>query len=620
MREALPIRRPFRYLCAVSEKAKTPPAKPADTVKGSAFEWPLMRRLLRYTKPYRPQFVLALLLTLLGAVLTPVMPWLCQYVLDKPTLEGDISGVRYLILAIVGILVLQSAVLYANTYLTGWLGQRIIRDIRLQVYDHIVGMRTRFFDTNPVGMLQTRTISDVETLNDVFSQGLVSILGELLTLIFIFAVMVSSNWKLTLVVLTTVPVLLVATNVFKNAVKTAFQGVRKYVGLMNAFLQEHISGMLVIQIFNREDVEMAKFQELNEAHEEANLKSVLAYSIFFPVVEIVTALATALLVWYGVGNVLEGEVTFGVLVAFLMYINMFFRPIRMLADRFNTLQMGMVSAGRLFALLDTEDSIPDDGPLTSIPQWSSDGKANAAHISFEKVWFAYKDDNYVLRDLNFEVQPGHKVAIVGATGAGKTTIINLLSRLYDINRGHIRLNGTDITEVKVEALRAMIGLVLQDVFLFSGSIYDNITLNNPNISLETAMEAACIVGADRFIQQLPGGYDHNVQERGASLSTGQRQLIAFARVLVYNPQVLILDEATSSVDTESEELIQHAIETVMQGRTSIIIAHRLSTIQKADQILVMEKGRIIERGNHQELLQQGGMYHKLYTLQFAEAV
>lgn len=604
----------------MSDKTKTPPAKPADTVKGSAFEWPLMRRLLRYTKPYRPQFLLALFLTLLGAVLTPVMPWLCQYVLDKPTLEGDIVGVRTMILAIIGVLILQSAVMYANTYLTGWLGQRIIRDIRMQVYDHIVAMRTRFFDTNPVGMLQTRTISDVETLNDVFSQGLVSILGELLTLVVIFGVMVSTNWKLTLVVLTTVPILLVATNVFKNAVKTAFQGVRKYVGLMNAFLQEHISGMLVIQIFNREDVEMAKFQQLNEAHEEANLKSVLAYSIFFPVVEIVTALATALLVWYGVGNVLDGEVSFGVLVAFLMYINMFFRPIRMLADRFNTLQMGMVSAGRLFALLDTQDSLDDDGPLTAVPQWSSDGKTNAAHIAFEKVWFAYKDENYVLRDLNFEVQPGHKVAIVGSTGAGKTTIINLLSRLYDINRGHIRLNGTDISEVKIEALRAMIGLVLQDVFLFSGSIYDNITLNNPKISRETAMEAARIVGADRFIQQLPGGYDHNVQERGASLSTGQRQLIAFARVLVYDPQVLILDEATSSVDTESEELIQHAIETVMQGRTSIIIAHRLSTIQKADQILVMEKGRIIERGTHQELLQATGLYHKLYTLQFAESV
>lgn len=605
----------------MSDKTKTPPAKPADTVKGSAFEWPLMRRLLRYTRPYRLQFWLALLLTILGAVLTPVMPWLCQYVLDKPTLEGDVIGVRTMILAILGVLILQSAVMYANTYITGWLGQRIIRDIRMQVYDHIVGMRTRFFDTNPVGMLQTRTISDVETLNEVFSQGLVSILGELLTLVFIFAVMVSSNWKLTLVVLTTVPVLLVATNVFKNAVKVAFQGVRKYVGLMNAFLQEHISGMLVIQIFNREDVEMNKFQQLNEAHEAANLKSVLAYSIFFPVVEIVTALATALLVWYGVGNVLDGEVTFGVLVAFLMYINMFFRPIRMLADRFNTLQMGMVSAGRLFSLLDTEDSIPDDGPLTSVPQWSSDnGKVHAAHIQFEKVWFAYKDENYVLKDLNFEVQPGHKVAIVGSTGAGKTTIINLLSRLYDINRGHIRLNGTDISELKVEALRSMIGLVLQDVFLFSGSIYENITLNNPKISRETVIAAAKVVGADRFIQQLPGGYDHNVQERGASLSTGQRQLIAFARVLVYDPQVLILDEATSSVDTESEELIQHAIETVMQGRTSIIIAHRLSTIQKADQILVMEKGRILERGTHQELLQQNGMYHKLYTLQFAEVV
>lgn len=597
----------------MSDSAKKTDKKPAASTQGSAFEWPLIRRILTYARPYRGLFILALFLTLLGSVLSPAVPYLCQYVLDKPTVQGDVAGVRFWVIVILGVLVLQSVVMYANTYLTGWLGQSIIRDIRLQVYDHIVAMRTRFFDTNPVGMLQTRTISDVETLNEVFSQGLVSILGELLTLVFIFGVMMATSWKLTLVVLATVPILLVATNVFKNAIKVAFQGVRKYVGLMNAFLQEHISGMLVVQIFNREGVEMEKFQKLNRAHEDANLKSVLAYSIFFPVVEIVTALATALLVWYGVGSVLEKEVTFGVLVAFLMYINMFFRPIRTLADRFNTLQMGMVSAGRIFHVIDTDDRLPDEGSIHVAPVHES----GAAHIQFEKVWFAYKEQDWILRDLNFEVKPGQKVAIVGATGAGKTTIINLLSRLYDINRGKICVNGTDITDMKLETLRSMIGLVLQDVFLFSGSVIDNITLNNPAISRETAIEAAKVVGADRFIQQLPDGYDHNVQERGASLSTGQRQLIAFARVLVYNPQILILDEATSSVDTESEELIQQAIETLLRGRTSIIIAHRLSTIQKADQILVMEKGHIIERGTHQELLQQSGMYHKLYTLQFA---
>lgn len=599
-------------MSGASKKSKK---KEQSSTQGSAFEWPLIKRILTYTRPYRPQFLLALFLTLLGSVLSPAVPYLCQYILDKPTLEGDITGVRFWILLLIGVLLLQSAVLYANTYLTGWLGQSIIRDIRVQVYNHIVSLRTRFFDTNPVGMLQTRTISDVETLNEVFSQGLVSILGEMLTLVVIFVVMMATSWKLSLVVLATVPILLVATNIFKNAVKVAFQGVRKYVGLMNAFLQEHITGMLVIQIFNREEVEYKRFQDLNHAHEHANLKSVLAYSIFFPVVEIVTALATALLVWYGVGNVLEGEVTFGVLVAFLMYINMFFRPIRMLADRFNTLQMGMVSATRLFQVLDNDDTLPDTGTL-------SDTKENgsAASIRFDHVWFAYKDEDWILRDLNFEVHPGQKVAFVGATGAGKSTIINLLSRLYDINRGTISINGTDISELKLHSLRSKIGLVLQDVFLFSGTIYENVTLNNPDISLEKAMEAARVVGADKFIQKLPDGYHHQVQERGASLSSGQRQLIAFARVLVYDPQILILDEATSSVDTESEELIQHAIETVMKGRTSIIVAHRLSTIQKADQILVMEKGKIIESGNHQTLIAQNGMYHKLYTLQFADSV
>ena len=600
----------MRFKKAAKNKGKEPKNR-----QGSAFEWPLIRRIITYTRPYRIQFYLALGLTLLGSVLSPAVPSICQYILDGPTLTGDVAGVRTWVMLLIGVLLLQSGVMYANTYVTGWLGQSIIRDIRLQVYNHIISLRTRFFDTNPVGMLQTRTISDVETLNEVFSQGLVSILGEMLTLVFIFGVMLATSWKLTLVVLTTVPVLLIATSIFKNAVKVAFQNVRKYVGLMNAFLQEHITGMLVIQIFNREETEHKRFQELNQAHEDANLKSVLAYSIFFPVVEIVTALATALLVWYGVGSVLEGQVTFGTLVAFLMYINMFFRPIRMLADRFNTLQMGMVSAGRIFQVLDDNDILPDTGNLTSAPS-----SHPAASIRFEHVWFAYKEENWVLKDLSFNVQPGQKVAFVGSTGAGKSTIINLLSRLYDINRGTIFINDTDIRELKLESLRGMIGLVLQDVFLFSGTIYENITLNNPNISQQKAEEAAKLVGADRFIRNLPDGYLHQVQERGASLSAGQRQLIAFARVLVYNPQILILDEATSSVDTESEELIQKAIETVMQGRTSIIVAHRLSTIQKADQIMVMEKGRILESGTHTSLLAQSGMYHKLYTLQFAESL
>lgn len=584
------------------------------TVKGTAFDWTLVRRLFGYTRPYRGRFVLVLALTVVSAALAPLIPYVFQYILDQPTLEGNVTGVRNWILISLGLLLARALMMYVLTYLTGWLGQAVIRDIRTKVYDHITGMKLRFFDKNPVGMLQTRTISDVETLNDIFSEGLAHILEELLTLIFILVVMLATSWKLTLVVLTSVPLLLVATYLFKNAVKAAFQGVRKYVSLMNAFLQEHITGMLVIQIFNREKVEYAHFERLNQEHEKANLKSVTAYSIFFPVVEVVTAFAQALLVWYGVGNILNAHLSFGVMVAFLMYINMFFRPIRMLADQFNTLQLGMVSAERIFKILDHDERIPNEGKLLA------PAKGAALHITFNKVWFAYQEQDWVLRDVSFDVTSGQKVAIVGATGAGKSTIINLLTRFYELNRGNISINGVDIEDYELGALRQLVGLVLQDVFLFSGTVYENITLNHPGISLEQAQRAAEVVGADKFIAQLPGGYLYNVQERGATLSAGQRQLIAFARVIAFDPSILVLDEATSNIDTESEEMIQAAIEKVLAGRTSIIIAHRLSTIQKANQILVMEKGQIVERGNHQTLLELGGIYKRLYTLQFADAV
>lgn len=591
-------------------------AQSSTAPKGNAFEWPLVRRILSYTRPYRGRFILALFLTLLLSALAPVVPYLFQYILDNPTQSGDVSGVRFWILVILGAMALRALLMYANTLLTGWLGQSIIHDLRRQVFNHITRLKAQFFDTNPVGMLQTRTISDVETLNEVFSQGLINILGEILQLIMIFTVMMFLSWKLTLVILTTIPILLFATYIFKNAIKSAFQGVRKYVSLMNAFLQEHITGMLVTQIFSRESVEAQKFDELNEQHLNSNIKSILAYSLFFPVVEIVTALATALLVWYGVGNVLDGSVTFGTLVAFIMYITMFFRPIRMLADRFNTLQLGMVSAERIFKILDTEAKIADDGKLKELPDLAGEEKRHLS-IEFNRVWFAYNEQDWILQDVTFKVKPGQTVAIVGSTGAGKTTIINLLSRLYEINRGSICLNNTDISKLPLETLRSKIGLVLQDVFLFSGSIYENITLNNPNITLDDAKKAAQIVGADKFIQNLPGQYDYNVQERGATLSAGQRQLIAFARVVAYDPEILILDEATSNIDTESEEIIQNAIEKVMHGRTSIIIAHRLSTIQKAGLILVMDKGKVIEQGSHSELLEMDGVYKRLHTLQFA---
>ncbi|MFM2375238.1 MAG: hypothetical protein RLZZ165_335 [Bacteroidota bacterium] len=588
------------------------PATPKEAVKGSAFDWAIIQRLLRYIRPYRGRFLLVLGLTLLSAALAPLIPYLFQYILDKPTVQGNVTGVRWWILVSVGLLTVRAFILYLITYLTGWLGQVIVRDIRIKVFDHITGMKLRFFDTNPVGMLQTRTVSDVETLNDIFSEGLANILEELLTLVFILAVMLATSWRLTLVVMISIPVLLAATYVFKNAVKSAFQGVRKYVSLMNTFLQEHITGMLVIQIFNREKVEYERFEQLNRAHEKANLKSVTAYSIFFPVVEIVTAFAQALLVWYGVGSVLHGYLSFGVMVAFLMYINMFFRPIRMLADQFNTLQLGMVSAERIFKILDHDEKTANEGKMMAPP------KDTDLVIEFDRVSFAYIDQDWVLRDVSFTVNSGQKVAFVGATGAGKSTIINLLTRFYDIHRGRISINGHGIESYDLSQLRQLVGLVLQDVFLFSGTVYENITLNHPEISLEQAQRAAEIVGADRFIRQLPGGYMYNVQERGATLSAGQRQLIAFARVIAFDPRILILDEATSSIDTESEEMIQAAIDKVLAGRTSIIVAHRLSTIQKADQILVMEKGQIVERGNHQTLLEKNGLYKRLYTLQFAE--
>jgi ATP-binding cassette, subfamily B, multidrug efflux pump len=579
---------------------------------GKVMDKTLIRRLLFYVRPYRKQFAGALILTILMALLTPVRPWLIQYMLDTAVIAGDISGVRLLVIIMIVLLVVQGFVMYANTYLTNWLGQSIIRDIRNQVFRHILSLRLQYFDKTPIGTLQTRTINDVEVLNDVFTSGLVHILGELLQLFAILGFMLYTDWRLTLVVLTTLPLLLGATYVFKNKVKVAFQAERKHVSEMNAFLQEHISGMQIVHIFNREQEEMRRYDLINRDLRHAFLNSVLYYSVFYPVVEIITALGLAVLVWYGAAHVLGSELTFGILVAFIMYIQMFFRPIRMLADQFNTLQRGMVSAERIFLVLDTNEYVSDTGSLAALPRDSK-----ALSIRFEDVSFAYNEPEWVLKNINLEVEAGNKVALVGATGSGKTTIINLLSRFYEIQQGRIFVNDTDIRELDLTFLRSLTGVVLQDVFLFSGSIHDNISLNNPDFSREEVEGAARRVGAHGFISQLPGGYDYEVRERGATLSLGQRQLIAFARVLVYDPRILVLDEATANIDTESEEIIQQAIDTVMAGRTSIIIAHRLSTIQKADSIVVLHKGHIIESGTHRELIDRQGAYYELHQLQFA---
>ncbi len=579
--------------------------------KGKVIDQALVMRLLAYVKPYRGLFFLAVFLTISLSILGPLRPILVQYLLDGPIADADVLGLQVGIFIILGILVLEAMIMYGNTYLTNWLGQSIIRDIRKQIFQHILHLKLKYFDNTPIGRLQTRTINDVETLNDVFSSGLVRMLGELLQLFAIVGYMLYINWKLTFIVLTTMPLFLGATYIFKNKVKVAFQKVRNAISDMNAFLQEHITGMLVIHIFNREKQEMNNFDQINVKLKKANLNSVLYYSIFFPAVEIITALGMGILVWYGASRVLRDEITFGVLVAFIMYLQMFFRPLRLLADQFNTLQLGMVSGERIFKVLDTHEFIPNNGKITQHEH------AAALSVEFKDVSFAYNEPEWVLQDINFSILPGEKVALVGATGSGKTTIINLLSRFYEIQKGSILINGTDIQQYDIGYLRSLIGVVLQDVFLFSGSIKENITLNNDQIPHDQIEIAAKQVGVHDFIMQLPGQYDYKVKERGATLSLGQRQLIAFARVLVYNPSILVLDEATANIDTESEELIQKAVDKVMAGRTSVIIAHRLSTIQKSDKIIVLRKGKIIERGTHESLLDQEGAYFQLHQLQFA---
>jgi len=578
------------------------------SVTGRAFDFPILKRILVFTRPYKSAFVMSVVLTLLMAFLSPVRPILVQYTLDHHVAYGDIPGLVRMTLIMLGLVFLQSAIQYYHTFLTNWLGQGVIRDIRIQLYRKILRFRHKYFDHTPIGTLVTRTISDLETVADIFSEGLIVIIGDLLQLVVIVLVMFWMDWRMALISLGTMPVLMIATNIFKNGIKEAFREVRTQVAHLNTFVQEHITGMSVVQVFNREDVEMKKFREINALHRKAHIKSVWYYSVFFPVVEVLSATSMGLVIWWGAKGVLSAEVTIGGLVAFIMYLNMLFRPIRELADKFNTLQMGMVSSERIFKVMDTQEEIPDTGTARA--------DAIQGHIEFRNVWFAYNEDDWILKDVSFEVKPGQTLALVGATGAGKSSIINLLNRSYEINKGTILVDGVDIREYELSALRRTIAVVLQDVFLFSDTIENNITLKDPTITRQQVVDAAEKVGADRFISRLPGAYDFNVMERGAMLSVGQRQLISFIRAYVFNPGILILDEATSSIDAESEALIQKATATLTRNRTSIVIAHRLSTIQKADRILVMDKGAIKEEGNHQQLLAQNGLYKKLYEIQF----
>lgn len=507
------------------------------------------------------------------------------------------------------VLVAEAFCRYYFLYTTNWLGQSVVKNLRIKIFGHIIGSNLGYFDKTPVGISTTRTINDLETINSVFTEGIIQIIADLLTILFVLAFMFYTNLRLALVCLISFPLIIYATYVFKEGIKSTFQTVRTAVAQLNTFLQERITGMKIVQLFNAEDAEYDNFKKINNEHKKAQIKSVWYYSIFFPVVEVIVALAISLMVWRGAHNVIEGKATIGEIMGFLLYLNLLFRPLRMLADKFNTLQMGVVSGDRVFKILDNEDVTEKAGNNISIIR---------GEIKFEHVWFAYKDHDWVLKNVNFSIGQNETLAIVGATGAGKSSIISLLSRFYDIQQGAITIDGIHIHDFDLTKLRSQIGLVLQDVFLFSGSVYENISLRNYHITRQEVEAAAKMLGAHEFIMKLPGGYDYNVMERGATLSLGQRQLISFVRALVFNPKILILDEATSSVDLETEQVIQNAIENLVTHRTSIIIAHRLSTIQKADRILVLDKGEVKEIGSHEELLQIDGYYKKLYQMQFVK--
>jgi len=572
----------------------------------------LLMRVLRLVGPHKRQFYLAVFIATLIAGLSILNPYLIQLTIDKYILQGDWKMLQNMTALMLGVLLFQGFLSYNFTLLTAWLGQSIIKQLRVRVFGHLLSMNARHFDKTPVGILTTRTINDIETINDIFSEGIITILSDLLTIIVVLTFMFLSSWKITLVCMSVFPLLLVAAYLFKEGIRKSFTDVRNQVARLNSFLQEHITGMSVVQIFNAEETEMNKFRKINRAHRSAHIRSNYYYSIFFPAVEIISAMAMGLLVWYWAGQYLKEYTTVGQLNAFIICINLLFRPIRMLADKFNTLQMGMVSSERVFKIIDSEDKLQNTGTVTAHDL--------SGNIRFENVWFAYDEKNFVLKDISFEVKQGETLAIVGATGAGKSSIINILNRFYEIQKGTIYIDDINVRDYEVHSLRRNIALVLQDVFLFSGSIMENITLRNSNVSREEVIRAAKLCGIHEFIEKFPGKYDYEVKERGATLSHGQRQLISFVRALIFDPKILILDEATSSIDTESEQLIQSAIEKMILNRTSIIIAHRLSTIQKADKIMVLDHGELKEMGTHTELLALNGFYARLYEMQFKKGV
>ncbi len=565
---------------------------------------------MSYAGPFRKQFYISTALAIVLSALTPIRPLLVGITVDKYIIGNDFHGLVIISLISLGVLLAESIGRYYFLFITNWLGQNVVKNLRVKVFKHLIGLRLTYYNNTPVGISTTRTINDLETINSVFTEGAIQIIADLLTIIFVITFMFIVNWQLAVLSLISLPMIIYATYIFKEGIKSTFQEVRTAVAKLNSFLQERITGMKVVQIFNAEAQEYENFKAINKDHRGAQVRSVWYYSVFFPVVEIIISFATALMVWRGAHSVLQERATLGDINAFILYLSILFRPLRMLADKFNTLQMGVVSSDRIFKILDTNEHIENKG--TYAPEHVQ------GNIEFKNVWFAYKDDNWVLKNVSFSIKPGETLAIVGATGAGKSSIINILNRFYEIQKGEILVDQTPVKHYELSALRKQTGMVLQDVFLFSGSIFENITLRDSNVTREQVIHAAKMLGAHDFIMRLPGGYDYNVMERGATLSLGQRQLISFIRALVFNPDILILDEATSSVDTETEQVIQHAIENLITDRTSIIIAHRLSTIRRADQILVLDKGEVKEIGTHEELLLQNGYYKKLYDMQFVK--
>jgi len=585
--------------------------KQDDEILGKAYDAKLMKRLLKFVRPYKKYMVYAILLNIVVAVLGPVRPYLTKIAVDHSIANRDYSGLLLVTILLLASLVLQAVIQYFLTYYTQYLGQKTILDIRTKLFSHIQKLAASFFDKTPIGRIVTRVTNDIESLNELFSSGIIMIFSDIFIIIWILVFMFFMDLNLSLVTLSVIPVLMYGTFLFRKKVRDAFRDVRFHLARLNSYMQEHVTGISVVQIFNKEEDEKKSFAEINKDHKIANVNSIFYYAVFYPAVELISAIAIGLIIWYGGGEVIQSTLTLGTLFAFLQYTEMFFRPIRDLSEKYNIMQTAMASSERIFKLLDNNTLIPEAANPVKLPKIK--GK-----IEFRNVCFAYSQDNYVLKNINFLIIPGETVAIVGATGAGKTSIINILTRFYDINRGQILLDDVDIRELTKNDLRRFISVVLQDVFLFSGTIKSNIGMNHPDISDNQIIEAAKLVGADKFIEQLPGKYDEDVKERGATLSVGQKQLISFARALAFNPQILILDEATSSVDTETELIIREAIQKLLVGRTAIVIAHRLSTIQNSDKIIVMHKGEIKEIGTHQELLALKGIYFKLYQLQYKD--